>query len=113
MAGVTVQDVKDELWNFRFLQLAKFTSYNVEKVFWIILALSGVFWFVYCMTSTFMVWNNNKTVVSKADLQLSDINYPALSFCSKSATKYGIAERLGNYLDPKKNQKSEHLQWIK
>ena len=113
MVGVTIEDVKEELWNFRFLQLAKFTSHLVEKVFWIILALSGMIWFVYYMSTIFMVWNINKTVVSKADVQLSDIKTPALTFCSKSATKYGIAERLGNYLDPKKTLKSEHLQWIK
>ena len=113
MVAATFQDLKDELLNFRFLQLVKFTSYLAEKVFWIILALSGMVWFVYCMTNQFMIWNTNKTVISKASTKLSDLDYPALSICSKTAAKYGIAERLGNYIDPKKTLKNEHLQWIK
>ena len=113
MVAATFQDLKDELLNFRFLQLVKFTAYLVEKVFWIILALIGMLWFLYCMTNQFMIWNTNKTVISKSNTKLSDLDYPALSICYEAAAKYGIAERLGNYIDHTKPLKNQHLQWIK
>ena len=109
----TVQDLEDELWNFRFLRLVKFASYFVEKIFWAVLALFGMVWFVYCMTNQFIDWNTNKTVISKGSTKLSEIDHPALSVCSKNVAKYGIAERLGNYIDHEKSLKNEHLQWIK
>ena len=34
-------------------------------------------------------------------MELSDLNYPAMTICPQGTTKNAIAERLGNYLDPK------------
>ena len=43
----------------------------------------------------------NSSLVTKGHIKLSDINYPAITMCSKGSTKYALAERLGNYFDPK------------
>ena len=36
----------------------------------------------------------------KGDSETSDLKYPAVTICPKISTKYAIAERLGNYIDP-------------
>ena len=38
-----------------------------------------------------MIQGNTETI---------DLKYPAVTICPKVSTKYGIAERLGNYIDP-------------
>ena len=34
------------------------------------------------------------------NIDLSEVEYPAITICSEQTTKYAFAERLGNYLDP-------------
>ena len=36
----------------------------------------------------------------KGDSETTDLKYPAVTICPKISTKYAIAERLGNYIDP-------------
>ena len=36
----------------------------------------------------------------KGDFETTDLKYPAVTICPKISTKYAIAERLGNYIDP-------------
>ena len=36
----------------------------------------------------------------KGDIDEKSLKYPAVTICPKVSTKYGIAERLGNYIDP-------------
>ena len=49
----------------------------------------------------FYLLEGNSSLVTKGHIKLSDINYPAITMCSKGSTKYALAERLGNYFDPK------------
>ena len=46
------------------------------------------------------------------DSELSDIDYPAITFCSQGANKLGIAERLGNHIDPNVVVKNGTIAWI-
>ena len=36
----------------------------------------------------------------KGDSETTNLKYPAVTICPKISTKYAIAERLGNYIDP-------------
>ena len=36
----------------------------------------------------------------KGDSEKTELKYPAVTICPKISTKYAIAERLGNYIDP-------------
>ena len=36
----------------------------------------------------------------KGDSETTELKYPAVTICPKISTKYAIAERLGNYIDP-------------
>ena len=38
----------------------------------------------------------------QGDIESTDLKYPAVTICPKISTKYAIAERLGNYIDPLK-----------
>ena len=47
-----------------------------------------------------MSWELNASVLIQGDTDAIDLKYPAVTICPKVSTKYGIAERLGNYIDP-------------
>ena len=40
--------------------------------------------------------------IFQGNADLSQINYPAITICSQSSSKYAIAERLSNFMDPSK-----------
>ena len=45
-------------------------------------------------------WELNASVLIQGDIDAIDLKFPAVTLCPKVSTKYGIAERLGNYIDP-------------
>ena len=45
-------------------------------------------------------WDESASVLIKGDSETTDLKYPAVTICPKISTKYAIAERLGNYIDP-------------
>ena len=47
-----------------------------------------------------MSWELNASVLIQGDTDAIDLKYPAVTICPEVSTKYGIAERLGNYIDP-------------
>ena len=42
------------------------------------------------------------SVLIQGDPETTELKYPAVTICPKISTKYAIAERLGNYIDPLK-----------
>ena len=73
----------------------------LEKMFWILLGLGGFGWCVHFIVGQFFIWSENPFIIQKSELELNEINYPALTICSQYSTRYAVAERLGNYIDPK------------
>ena len=110
---ISVNKLKEEILRIRTLELTNSASLVLERIIWVIVAISGLVWFISFTSAQITLWNNHKTLVSKAKLKLSDIDYPATTFCSKSANKYGIAEQFGNHLDPNGNLDHEFLSWMK
>ena len=41
--------------------------------------------------------------IFQGNADLSQINYPAITLCSQASSKYAIAERLSNFMDPGKD----------
>ena len=107
------KSIKEEILKFRTLELISTVNGIIEKIFWSLIALAGTIWFFYFMSFQIKLWNENKIVISPAATKLSDIKYPAVTFCSPSANKYGVAERLGNYLNPNIKVNHEFLTWIR
>ena len=110
---VTIEAIKDELLMIRTLELSKRTTFIVEKILWILIALSGTVWFCFFMASQVQIWKENKIIVSNAVIDLSEIDYPSVTFCSERGYRYGIAQRLGNYLNPDRNMNNQLLAWIR
>ena len=81
-------------------QLVTQSSSVIEKLFWSSIAISGTIWGFYFIVHQFQTWEASPHIVTRANVQLFDLNYPAITLCSKGNSKYAIAERLGNYLNP-------------
>ena len=108
-----IDKLKEEFLDIRTVNLISKTKTVVERLFWFLIALSGTIWFFYFMSYQFKIWNRNSIHITKANLNLSDLHYPAVTFCSKSANKYGVAERLGNYLNANANLDNEFYSWLR
>ena len=107
------EKLKEEFFRVRSFELIKTTTYIVEKVFWFLIFLFGTILFFYFMSTQFATWNQNNMVSSNAKLKLSDIKAPAITFSSRSANKYGIAERMGNFLNSEAHLHHEFLSWVR
>ena len=72
---------------------------NIVEIFlWISLGILGITWILYIMNV--MIKDENPLIAIRGDIDLSEIEYPAITICSEKTTKYAFAERLGNYVDP-------------
>ena len=54
-------------------------------------------------------WDKNAYIVSSKSLYLSEIEFPAITFCSRGTTKYSIVERLGNLMDPNNEENKKKI----
>ena len=76
-----------------------FQARNIVEVFlWISLGIAGIAWIMYIMNM--VIKDENPLTAIRGDIDLSDVDYPAITICSEQTTKYAFAERLGNYFDP-------------
>ena len=72
---------------------------NIVEIFlWISLGILGITWILYIMNV--MIKDENPLIAIRGDIDLSEVEYPAITICSEQTTKYAFAERLGNYIDP-------------
>ena len=100
--GKKLGRLKDELKNIRTIELAYQKNLFLERIFWAVLGILGVAWAFYFVPSNLEVWKNNPSIVSKGNVDLSEIDYPAITIAPSGITKFAIAERLTNYLKPEK-----------
>ena len=90
--------VINELKNVKTIGLACLTSNVLEKIFWATLGILGIAWGFYFIPSNFEIWVNNPSMITKSNLNLSQIRYPAITIKPTGITKYAFAERLMNYI---------------
>ena len=93
------QVIFDELRNITTIDLAHKAANILEKTLWASIGIVGTIWAFVFIESQFQLWNENPWLTTKADVDLSQLQYPAITFCSDGSTKYAIAERLGNYMN--------------
>ena len=74
-------------------------SHLLEKFLWICLGTLGSAYFGYLLASQMNSWDKNSILVSQWQKSIDDIEFPAMTFCAQTSTKYAIAERIGNSLD--------------
>ena len=89
-----------EIKEIKTIGLACSAPSILEKFFWILLGSGGFGWSVYFISQQFFMWSENPLIIQKNDMELNEINYPAMTICSQTSTRYAIAERIGNYINP-------------
>ena len=47
-----------------------------------------------------MSWQESASVLIQDNNETLNLKYPGVTICPKVSTKYAIAERLGNFIDP-------------
>ena len=55
-------------------------------------------WIIYFIKHN--IEDENPLIGRRINIDISEVEYPAITLCSELTTKYAFAERLGNYLDP-------------
>ena len=90
------KEVFAELRNIKTIDLAYKAANVLEKILWVLMGVIGATWAVYFITS----WDDDASVLTQGDSNTLELKYPAVTICPKVSTKYAIAERLGNYIDP-------------
>ena len=96
------QRIKEELRNFTTVNLMADASSILEKVFWALIAILGTLFIIDVVVIQLDYWRENPILVTKQSLKLSDMPLPSMTICHKGLQKYGIVERLANYIDPEK-----------
>ena len=99
--------IESEFKSVTTIDLACKAEKWIGKLFWLSLLLIGIAWAVYFIGLVFFE-ENPVVVTSLDDVKLTDLKKPAITMCFKGTTKFAIAERLGNFLQPH-NQSDEIL----
>ena len=100
MMPSSFKTLMDELKDITTIGLAIKATNILEKILWATILLIGTIWAFHFITIQFQMWDAQPFIVMKADVSLAELSYPAMTICSHGSTKYAIAERLGNYIDP-------------
>ena len=91
-----------EVNSIKSINLICKSSTNVlEKILWTLMMSLGIGWACYFIPEAFDLWIDNPSMITIKNLDLNQLDYPAITILSKESTKYAVAERFGNYLDPK------------
>ena len=100
----------NQLSDFTSIRFVAKTANNViEKLLWISIAIVGTVYIGYTMFSQIQYWNEFPVLQTKGTLDLSNMTFPAITFCPKTVPQFGIVEGLGNYLDLNKFVPSEAI----
>ena len=72
----TFDSIKRELQNIRTVDLTKESAHHFISFIWSMIALFGLVWFFFFMKFQIQLWNDKNIILSKALMELSDIDYP-------------------------------------
>ena len=95
--------LKNELRGIKSVDLLLKAANIIEKLFWGVVFIIGMVWATYFLNNELESWQETPSIMRYQQLKLSEIQSPAITFCSPSSTKFAIAERLGNYLNAEHN----------
>ena len=88
-----------ELRNITTIGLAHKAANFLEKGLWAFIGITGTIWAFYFISHQFISFDQNASVLIQGNSEETKLKYPAITICPEVSTKYGIAERLGNYID--------------
>ena len=87
-----------EVRNITTIDLMYNAATVFEKVLWGLIGVFGSMWAVYFISM--QLREDHASILLQGDLKSTEMKYPAISICPKITSKYAIAERLGNFIDP-------------
>ena len=109
-----LQIIFDELRNITTVDLVYNARCFFEKLLWATIGIIGTIWAFVFFESQFKLWNESPWLTTRAHVHLSQLQYPAITFCSDGSTKYAIAERLGNYINHEVSMNgSQNMSYLK
>ena len=82
-----------------------------EKIFWSIIDLIGFSVIIYLICKQIEIFGMNPIMSNRKWVDLSDIDYPSVTFCHQGNTRFEVAERLLEAAD-EKNSKSRQIRSI-
>ena len=97
--GAKLKNFGNELKIIKCIDLICKDSCILEKICWATIGILGIIWAFYFIVLQLFIWDENPAIIQKGNIELSELNYPAITICSKRSTKYAIVEQLGNYLN--------------
>ena len=95
-----LRDIVNELKQIQTVGSAFRAENILEKIFWALIGILGIAWAFYFLPLQYNLWTNNPAMISLKNVPLSELDYPSLTLFPNGITKYAIAGRLGNYLNP-------------
>ena len=95
-----LRDIVNELKQIQTVGSAFRAENILEKIFWALIGILGIAWAFYFLPLQYTLWTNNPAMISLKNFPLSELDYPSLTLFPNGITKYAIAGRLGNYLNP-------------
>ena len=99
----------EEILGIAVVELFYKAKNYVEKILWLLIFLSGTAWFFFFVDLQFQLWKDDGIVMTSKRIKHSDLDYPAVTFCSQSSNVEGIIERMGNYLDANAEVEDENI----
>ena len=94
--------MKEEMRNARTFDLVSKTTNLLEKFFWAFIAIFGTIFIYQVVKFQWQNWDDNPTLLTTETKKLSDMPLPAVTFCHIGLHKYGLVEKLANFIDPEK-----------
>ena len=77
------------------------SNHLVEKIFWSIIGLLGIFGMSCLFFIQIESWSSNPIMVSRQWVDLPEIEFPAITFCHQGNTRLEVADRLLQAADKK------------
>ena len=91
------------------IKLAFEATAIIEKLIWISFAILGSTYFGHLLLSQIVSWNEHSMIILKGYESISAIDFPAITFCTRTNTKYAIMERIGNTLNLDSEFTKKHI----
>ena len=83
-----LRKIADEIESIGSIELAIRATSILEKCLWITFFMVGIGWLGYFMTG--IIQDVNPKTSIRLPLKISDLDYPAITLCSETTTKYSI-----------------------
>ena len=95
--------LREELDGITTLNLFLNSTNILEKLLWVTIAVLGTLFIYDIVFAQLTYWQMHPDITVYGRKKLAEIEPPAITLCSSGLQKYGLIERMANYIDPKKD----------